>query len=295
MDDLSKLFGCTINPEAFLFDKKILESKPAGSRNVVVVGGGVAGMEAAIVAHDRGHKVTLYDKNSYLGGLLYFTEWDNYKDDLREYRNLLTRRVNKRPGIKVVLNKEVTPAELVAMKPDVVILATGSTPIKPPIEGIDTAMRALDAYEHLDKVGKRVVMVGGGLVGSEAGLNLAKNGRVVTIVEMLDKVAADSYPFHREALVHELDEKLKVRTGLKVISIAKNGVKTVNQEGKEEFVTADTVVYALGMRANRPQTDALRDAAEAAGITVHEIGDCVRPAKVYEGIHDGYLAAMSIL
>ena len=295
MDDLSKLFGCTVNPEAFPMDPAIRATKPEASRKVAIIGGGVAGMEAAIVAADRGHQVTIYEKNSYLGGLLRFTDWDCYKGDLRDFKELMIRRVQKRSNIEVKLNKEVTPTELVAMKPDVVILATGSTPVQPPIEGIDTAVRALDAYEHIDRIGQNVVMVGGGLVGSEAGLHLAKNGRVVTIVEMLDKVAPDSYPLHREALVHEMDAKVKVRTGLKVAAIAKNGVKTIDKEGKEEFIAGDTVVYALGMRANRKETEALHEAAKAAGIPVQEIGDCVRAAKVFEGVKEGYMAAMSIL
>jgi 2,4-dienoyl-CoA reductase-like NADH-dependent reductase (Old Yellow Enzyme family)/NADPH-dependent 2,4-dienoyl-CoA reductase/sulfur reductase-like enzyme len=295
MDDLSKLFGCTVNPEAYLFDRKILDSKPAASRNVVIIGGGIAGMEAAVVAADRGHKVTIYEKNNYLGGLLRFTDWDSYKGDLREFKDLMVRRVGKRANIKVMMNKEVTPAELAAMKPDVLVLATGSTPIDPPIEGLSCAMRALDAYEHIDKIGKKVIVVGGGLVGSEAGLHLAKNGRDVEILEMLDKVAPDSYPLHREALVHEMDAKLKYRTGMKVTSIARNGVKAVNKEGNEEFIGCDTVVYALGMRANRKETEELHKAAVGNNIMVHEIGDCVRAAKVYEGITEGYLAAMSIL
>ncbi len=292
MDDLSTLFGCTVNPEAFLFDKAILESKPAASRNVVIVGGGVAGMEAAVVAADRGHHVTLYDKTNTLGGLLKFSDSDEYKGDLKEFKDLMIRRVGKRK-INVVLGKELTPEELGAMKADAVILATGSTPIEPRIEGLENAVRALDIYKSLDGVGQNVVMIGGGLVGSEAGLHLAKNGRKVTVIEMLDSVAPDSYVFHRMALVHEMDRMLTYRTGLKVVSIAQNGVNTVNAEGREEFIPADTVVYALGMRANRKETEMLHAAVK--DVPVYEIGDCVRAAKVYEAVREGYLAAMSIL
>jgi 2,4-dienoyl-CoA reductase-like NADH-dependent reductase (Old Yellow Enzyme family)/thioredoxin reductase len=292
MDDLSTLFGCTVNPVAFLYDKNILESKPTGSRNVLVVGGGVAGMEAAVVAADRGHNVTLIEKTDSLGGLLKFTDSDVYKGDLKAFKDLMVRRVAKR-NIKVITGKEFSPADVAAFKADQVILAVGSTPIEPRIEGIENAVRALDIYQSLDGVGKKVVMVGGGLVGSEAGLHLAKNGRQVTIVEMLDKVAPDSYPMHRVALVREMDKMLTYRTGLKVVSIAKDGVKTVDREGKEEFIPADTVVYALGMRANRKETEALRAAAK--DVPVHEIGDCVRAAKVYDAVKEGYLEAMSIL
>ena len=294
MDDLSTLFGCTVNPEAFFFDKNILDSKPAASRKVLVVGGGIAGMEAAVVAADRGHEVTLYEKTNSLGGLLKFSDSDEYKGDLKDFKDLMIRRVGKR-NINVLMGKEITPGEVAATNADAVILAVGSTPIEIPILGIENALPALDIYKSLKDVGKNVVMVGGGLVGSEAGLHLAKNGREVTIIEMLDKVAPDSYPMHRVALMREMDNMLKYRTGLKVVSIAKNGVMTVDATGAEEFIPADTVVYALGMRANRRQTEALRDAAKARNVSVFEIGDCVRAAKVYEAVKEGYLAAMSIL
>jgi len=259
---------------------------------VVVVGGGVAGMEAAVVAADRGHNVTLYDKTESLGGLLKFSDSDEYKGDLKEFKDLMIRRVAKRK-INVILGKELTPEELGAMKAYAVILATGSTPIEPRIEGLENAVSALDIYKSLDGVGQNVVMIGGGLVGSEAGLHLAKNGRKVTVIEMLSSVAPDSYAFHRMALVHEMDRMLTYRTGLKVVSIAKNGVKTVKGDGSEEFIPADTVVYALGMRPNRKETEMLHAAQK--DVPVYEIGDCVRAARVYEAMKEGYLAAMSIL
>jgi 2,4-dienoyl-CoA reductase-like NADH-dependent reductase (Old Yellow Enzyme family)/thioredoxin reductase len=292
MDDLESLFGCTVNPEAFFFKKEVLNSKPAGSRNVLVVGGGPGGMEAAIVAADRGHQVTLVEKTDSLGGLLKFTDVDEYKGDLKEWKDVLIRRVGKR-DINVMLGKEFTPEDVADFGADAVILALGSSPIEAPIPGIENAMRALEMYDNMDKVGKKVVMVGGGLVGSEAGLHLAKNGHDVTIVEMLGKVAPDSYPMHRVAMVHEMDSMLAYKTDLKVTAVEKNGVKAVDSEGKEEFIPADTVVYALGMQANRKETEALHSVA--GDTPVYEIGDCVRAAKVYEAIKEGYLAAMSIL
>jgi len=292
MDDLESLFGCTVNPEAFFFNKEVLESKPVASRKVLVIGGGPGGMEAAIVAADRGHRVTLVEKTDRLGGLLKFTDVDEYKGDLKNWKDVLVRRVGKR-DIDLKLGKAFTPDDMAAFDADAVILAVGSSPIEASIPGIENAMRALDMYFNMDKVGKKVVMVGGGLVGSEAGLHLAKNGHDVTIVEMLDKVAPDSYPMHRVAMVHEMDQLLSYKTDLKVTAIEKNGVKAVDKEGRETLLPADTVVYALGMKANREETEALR--AAAGDTPVYEIGDCVRAAKVYEAIKEGYLAAMAVL
>ncbi len=292
IDDLSTLFGCTVNPEAFYFDRDVLAGRPEGSRNVLVIGGGPAGMEAAIVAADRGHGVTLIEKSDSLGGLLKFSDTDAYKSDLRAFKDLLVRRVKAR-DIKVILNKEFTPADVASSGADAVIIAVGSSPVLPPIKGIENAIKALDVYDDISKVGNKVVMVGGGLTGCETGLHLAKKGRDVTVIEMLERVATDSYKMHRIGLVNEMDKMLTYKTGLKCTSIRPDGVTTMDAENKEEFISADTVIYALGMRANREEAEKL--GAAAGDIPLFEIGDCVRAAKVYEAIREAFIAAMSIL
>jgi 2,4-dienoyl-CoA reductase-like NADH-dependent reductase (Old Yellow Enzyme family) len=220
IDDLSSLFGCSVNPEAFYFDRSVLDSKPRGKRNVLVIGGGVAGMEAAVVAADRGHRVTLVEKS-------------------------------------------------------------------------DSLWAALDVYKETSKVGQRVVMVGGGLVGCEAGLHLAKNGRDVTIIEMLDRVAQDSYKMHRIGLIDEMDRMLTYRTGLKCTSIKPDGITVIDRENREEFLAANTVIYAVGMRPKKEEAEKLRFSIK--DIPVYEIGDCVNAAKVYDAVRQGFIAAMSIL
>jgi 2,4-dienoyl-CoA reductase-like NADH-dependent reductase (Old Yellow Enzyme family)/thioredoxin reductase len=292
IDDLSTLFGCTVNPEAFYFDDQVLASLPRSPRNVLVVGGGVAGMEAAIVAADRGHAVTLVERADVLGGLIRIADKDAYKGDLDAFKDLLVRRVKKR-NIKVILGKELTPADVRSFGADAIILAIGSKPVVPPIRGIEHAMKALDTYEDVRKIGQKIVMVGGGLVGCEVGLHLAKNGRDVLVAEMLDEVARDSYRMHRIGLIDEMGKMLTVRCGLECIAITPHGVTVVNRQGEEEFLPADTVVYATGMRANREETEKLR--AAASGVPVYEVGDCVCAAKVYDAIRQAFIAAMSIL
>lgn len=292
LDDLSKLFGCTVNPKAFYFDETVLSSTPGASRKVLVIGGGAAGMQAAITAADRGHKVTLVEKTDKLGGLLNFADHDAYKGELGEFKDLLIHRVSER-GIDVRLRKAFGPNDVAASDADYVILALGSTPVSPPIKGIENAVRALDVYDDLSRIGHKVVMVGGGLVGCEVGLHLAKNGRDVTVVEMLDRVAADAYPMYRIGLVDEMEKMLTYKTGLQCLTIEQNGITIAGDDGKDEFLPADTVVYALGMRAKKEETEKLRSAA--GNKTVFEIGDCVDAAKVYDAVRQGYVAGMSIL
>jgi pyruvate/2-oxoglutarate dehydrogenase complex dihydrolipoamide dehydrogenase (E3) component len=236
--------------------------------------------------------VTLVEKSGKLGGLLKFADTDAYKSDLGAFKDVLARRVTKR-DIKVVLDKAFTVDDVRIFGTDAVILAIGSSPVIPPIAGIEHAMKAQDVYGDMGRIGRKVVMVGGGLVGCEVALHLAKNGRDVTVIEMLDEVARDSYKMHRIGLIHEMDKMVAYRTGLKCVAIAPNGVTTVNKVHKEEFLPADTVVYAVGMSANREETEKLRVAFE--GVPVYEIGDCVRAGKAYDAVRQGFVAAMSIL
>lgn len=291
ISEMPNIFGCTVNPTEFFYDLDFLRKEPEGSRNVLVVGGGVAGMQAAITAYDRGHKVTLIEKEDKLGGLLFFTDQDYYKTDLCDFKNLLIRRVTER-DIKVVYNKEFSPEDVAAMNVDAIIIAVGSSPVSPPIKGIETAMKALEAYRDISKVGKKVVMVGGGLVGCETALNLAKAGKEVTILEMGDRVSPDSYPMHRVALLHEMEHLVSVLTNTKCTEISPNQVKAVDENGKELILEADTVIYALGMAANSSEAQALEGASKE--ISVYKIGDCVKASKVYDAIRQAFVAAMSI-
>jgi NADPH-dependent 2,4-dienoyl-CoA reductase/sulfur reductase-like enzyme len=264
---------------------------PKASRNVLVVGGGVAGMQAAITAVERGHKVTLAEKSGRLGGILNFTDVDVNKTDLRNFKDLLVREVS-RLKVDVRLNTEITPDDIKEMKTDAIILALGSSQLTPSIPGIESAIHAIDVYDSSSQVGKRVVMVGGGLVGCETGLHLAKTGHDVTVIEMLERLADESYAMYHEALMLEMKKyKVTGKTGARCIEITPTGVRVEGEGGKQEFIAADTVAYALGMQANG--TAELR--AAAGDIPVYEVGDCVRAAKVIDATEEGYMAAMKIV
>jgi len=284
--------NCSINPRAN--KEVIIDNMPApkGSRNVLVIGGGPGGMQAAITAADRGHKVTLVEKESSLGGVLRFTDNDVLKIDLRAFKDLLIREVGRR-NINVLLNTKATAEFLAEYKPDALILAIGASPCTPSIPGLDMAIHALDIYKEDCKIGKKVVMVGGGLAGCETAFHLVDKGHEVTIVEMLDILAYEIDGYSHDAILDQVNKRnIVARTGMKCVEITPHGVKAEDASGKVELIEGDSVVYSLGMNARRTETEQLR--AAAGGTTVFEVGDCVRGAKVYEAVSEGFMAAMKV-
>jgi len=288
---LMKVGSCSINPTANLPTPADEMPMPAGSRKVLVVGGGIAGMQAAITATDRGHEVTLMDRGPRLGGLLGFTDMDVDKLDLRVFKDLLVSEVRKRP-IRLVLGTRVDATVISDQDPDFTILAIGSSPQKPNIPGAENAISALDVYSDGAVLGKRIVMIGGGLMGCEVGIHLARAGCRVTIVEMLDRPANESYGIYRDALLREMERLgIEVLTGAACTEIGVTGVRVKYRDGTEGLLEADTVVYAVGMRAN--DTSQLKQALGDRPFV--EIGDCTHPARIDAAVRGGFLAAMSVL
>lgn len=255
------------------------------------MGGGAAGMQAAITACDRGQKVILAEQGPHLGGLLRFTDVDTDKPDLMNFKNLLVREVERR-DIDVRLNTVITPENLTSFGADGVIFATGSLPSCPPVPGIGHAHKAMDMYDGNVKPGHKIVMVGGGLVGCEAGLFLQKTGHEVTVVELLGRLANESFGMYREALIWEMEKcGMAMLPKTRCLEITPTGVKVENAGGVQTL-EADTVLFALGMKS--VDIAPLKAAAEAAGLKTWVIGDAIQPGKVDQATRSAYLAGIEV-
>lgn len=288
---------CTVNPTADLTELEPPISSwpvPEKARRVLVVGGGIAGLTAAYTAARRGHTVTLAEKSGVLGGLIRHADVDVHKHDMSQFKALSIRRCEQ-AGVRILLNTEITEENIRDYEPEAVIFAVGSTPVTPRIPGIENALQALRVYFDPSLVGERVVMVGGGLVGCECALNMACQGKQVTLVEMRDALAVDDYKMHRVALLDEIrKQKIDVRVGHKCLCFEKDGVQCENEHGEPVLLPADTIVFAMGLRANADTADRLQ-AALGSEIPVWRAGDCIRASKVQNAVEEAYLAAMKII
>jgi NADPH-dependent 2,4-dienoyl-CoA reductase/sulfur reductase-like enzyme len=287
--------GCSVNPwycnESFVS----MELKPAETpKHIVVIGGGPAGINAALTASKRGHKVTLFEKNAWLGGALHFVIKEHYKEDIRLYLAYLLKQMEK-SDVEVKLNTEATPKMLKALNPDVIFTAVGSVPVTPPIKGLDSknVMGFYDALSDKEAIGQNVVIIGGGTIGAEMGLELAElHGKQVHIVEISDKIASQGNLLYRIALRQKMDvvDTLVRMTETMCTEISNEGVTVKGIDGKEQFLSADTVIICTGVAANKVVSESFY------GITpdTFEIGDCLAPRKIMEAVFDGTTIASRI-
>lgn len=253
-------------------------------------------MEAARICALKGHAVTLWEKNNALGGNLIPAAVPDFKDDYKLLVEYLRTQI-KKSGIEVKLNKEATSEQIKSLKPDVVFVACGATHIIPDIPGIEKGIEeekvltAVDALLDNKSVGKSVVVIGGGLVGSETALYLAKQGKKVTILEMLDSIASDMTWGNAVDLIKLLDDNnVRMLTNTIAMRITETGVVGAGPNGEEMSLEAENVIVAVGMKSNKELEDTLSDTISE----VYVIGDSVAPRRVLSAIWEGYRTARLI-
>ena len=284
---------CSVNIQAGKErDYKILPTEKP--KNVLIIGGGPGGMEAARVAALKGHKVTLYEKTGKLGGRLMEASIAKHKKSIKPLMDWLALQV-KKAGVNIVLNKEVTPEMVTKMKPDTAIVAVGGKPLIPDVPGIKKpiAVMALDVLLNKVKVGDNVIVEGGGAVGCDVAAYMADQGKKVTIVARSD-IATDveMHGGSRGQLLITLEKKgIKWLTYTRLDEVTDEGIiATDRNDGSKKTIKGDTVVLALGFE---PVTE-MYEALKGKVPELCAVGDCVEPRKIWDAIHEGFFSAFNI-
>ncbi len=282
-----KAITCAVNPVVSREGELKIAPAPV-KKKVAVVGAGTAGMEAARVLALRGHDVTIYEEKDKKGGLLHEAAAPEFKADIRPFMQYQITALEKL-GVPVV-QKKATTADLEGY--DAVVCATGSLPIIPHIPGVEKpiAVDCLSAINGAKPVGKKVVVIGGGLVGTETALDLAENGHSVTLVEMLPKIMKDVAVTDFLAYSERIAKTdMRILTETRLEEVLDNGARVSAKKG-EETIEADTVILALGLKAEQ----GLYNELAAAGKEVYLVGDAVKAGKIFDAIHTAYRVGLRI-
>jgi len=286
---------CSVNPVIGMAHRvKQMVYSPGEPLKVAVIGGGSAGMEAAIVAARRGHNVTLYEKNSYLGGQLRHADFSSFKWPLKKFKDFLANQL-KKANVTVMLNTTANPEMIKEGKYNAVIVAVGAEPNIPNIPGVDSAFvrTACSVYGDHVSLGKRVVVVGGAETGTETGMYLAQNGHEVKVLTRQDRLATDATPIHYVESVRNAWaslENFSYITNAKTTRITKGKVIYQDVDGNEQTIECDDIVLSGGMNALSNEAIAFFGTANRFFM----VGDCEKVGCVQSSIRSAFGAASQL-
>ncbi len=277
---------CAVNPIIGVEGLLDIE-KAENEKNVAIIGGGPAGMEAARVCALRGHNVTIFEKRK-PGGALHEASAPDFKSDIRPYMQYLITQTEKL-GVKTEM-KEADSAIIKAGNYDTVLVASGAEAVVPNIPGVEnkSVLSALDVLNKQKDCGSTVAVIGGGLVGSETALWLAEQGKKVTVVEMENEIMKDVAVTDKLAYADKIAKtSMTVLTGQKVEKISDNSITVRDAKGITTEISADTVILATGFTP----LNKIYDDLKIMDIDVRIIGDAITPGKIFDAIHTAYTEA----
>lgn len=282
---------CSVNPAVGNEADKYRIYKARKAKKVAVIGGGPAGMEAARVAGMRGHRVTLYERNSKLGGQLKQAVVPPHKTNLAPYLEYLKRQLPIN-NVDIHNKTRVTSEKVRKINPDAVVIATGVAATNLDIPGADRLfVMSARAVLSGKTTASKVAIIGGGLIGCETAEFLRKQGRQVTIIEMLDEIAGNMVYAQKTVLEARLKAAgVAIITGARSKEIIDTGVIVIVEGGERMHVEAGSVVIAVGDRPNKELESKLKGIVRE----LYTAGDCVEPEGIAEAIAAGHLAALSI-
>ena len=281
---------CAVNPMWGKYEEYpdgVLPPSPT-KRKVAVIGAGPAGIEAVKWLVQRGHDVTLYEKESVVGGTVRKAVSAPFKTDLRDYLAYMEEYV-KHVGARVLLGTEATPELLEAEGYDAVYAAVGADPAELPVPGAERAVWAPDAENGEAECGERVVIIGASSVGTEASINLAMRGKKVVVIDSAPQVSLMATGAQGDLLRLSEQYGIERRLGLRVIEITADAVVIETADGARESIPADTVLTAVGMKPRR--AEALKFMHCCPETNFFMIGDCADPADIREATRTAFNAA----
>ncbi len=284
--------GCMVNPMVCNEMQFLPWSKAVSPKQIMIIGGGPAGMQAALTARERGHEVVLYEKEHQLGGMLPVIAALPFKRETKLYGEWLVRSVEK-SGAKIVLGKEVTPELIRENKPDAVIVAVGGAPAIPEIPGLSggNVFPVREAYLGKIPAAQNILIAGAGLTGVECAMVLSEGGKDVTVV---DRLPVEAWADANGLLPGRLDilnkNKVKLLPGNRIIEITADGVKVESPDGKVSMLAADLIVAAFGVT---PQHQLAEELSSVVPET-HVIGDCDQAKDIYYAVHSAFYCAAAI-
>lgn len=283
--------SCSVNPSCCR-EAQYPPSRARSLKRVLVIGGGVAGMEATRIAAQRGHQVMLFERAERLGGHLREACVPEFKKDLGKLLSWYERQMN-RLRIDIRIHSEVTPSMINDVDFDVAVLATGSVPHVPAIPGIEKPLvtNCCDVLSGKEEVGDRVVILGGGLEGCETTVWLAQKGKSVWVVETLDTVAVDIHSANRQMLLDMMEDlDVHILTESSIAEVLDDGVVLSGKAASRDFLACENLIVGVGLKPVRDLCEPLRGDLRS----FYEVGDCRAPRNLHHAILEGFTVGYSL-